>query len=104
MMATAVGMSAVLAEWHGQADAPGMHGDVLAEQAGAGVLFDAEEAVEGKQCCTPVAGVRKDGEVELRPDGAEVVECEATGGLAEVGVAVPVEQTGFDAVERATSR
>ena len=30
-----------LGEGDGEADAPGMHGDVLAEQAGAGVLFDA---------------------------------------------------------------
>jgi hypothetical protein len=38
-----------LGEGDGEVDAPGMHGDVLPEQAGAGVLFDAEEAEEGKR-------------------------------------------------------
>ena len=38
-----------LGEGDGQADAPLMNRDVLAEQAGVGVLSDAEEAIEGKQ-------------------------------------------------------
>ena len=37
-----------LGEGGGQTDAPRVDGDVLAEQAGAGVLFDAQEAEEGK--------------------------------------------------------
>ena len=93
-----------LGEGDGQTDAPRVDRDVLAEQAGAGVLLDAEEAEEGKQRCTPVAGVGEDAEVDVGSYGAQVVEGEAAGGLAEVGVAVPVEQAGLDAVEGAAAR
>ena len=103
MMRHCRGDECCLGEGDGQADAPRVDGDVLAEQAGAGVLFDAEEAEEGEQRGTPVAGVSEDAEVDVGSDGAQVVEGEAAGGLAEVGVAVPVEHAGLDAVERAAA-
>ena len=76
---------------------------MLAKEASAGVLFDAEEAVEGEQGRAPISGVCKDGEVDVRSDGAQVAGGDATRGLAVVGVAVPVEQAGFDAGERAAA-
>lgn len=41
---------------------------MFSEQAGAGVLFDAEEAEEGEESSTPVAGIGKDTQVEVRAD------------------------------------
>ena len=40
----------------------------------------------------------------MSADGAQVGDSEAACGLTEVGVAVPVEETGLDTVERATAR
>ena len=96
-----------LGEGDGEADAPGMHGDVLAEQAAARVLLDAEQAEEGEQTGTPaaVAGVGELAQVEARTDGVQVVdESEAANGSGDVVVAVPVEDAGSDALEGAASR
>jgi hypothetical protein len=92
-----------LGEGDGEADAPGMHGDVLAEQAGAGVLLDAEEAEESEESGTPVSGVGEDAPVEVGADGVQVVEGEAASGSGDVVVAVPIEDAGSDALEGAAS-
>jgi hypothetical protein len=92
-----------LGEGDGEVDAPGMHGDVLPEQAGAGVLFDAEEAEEGKESGTPVSGVGKDAQVEVGPDVVQILKGEAASGLGDVVVAIPVEDAGFDPVKGAAS-
>ena len=88
----------------GEADAPGMHGDVLAEQAAARVLLDAEQAEEGEESGAPVAGVGELAQVEARTDGVQVLESEAATGSGDVVVAVPVEDAGSDALEGAASR
>ena len=93
-----------LGEGNGEADAPVVHGHVLAQQPGAGVLLDAQQAVEGEHCRAPVSGVGEDVEVEAGADGTQAADGEAAGGLAVVGVAVPVEEAGPDAVERAAAR
>ena len=36
-------------------------------------------------------------------DGSQVIDGEAAGGLADVSVAIPVEEAGLDAVERAAA-
>ena len=76
---------------------------MLAEQSGAGVLFDAEEAEEGEEGGAPVASVCEDAQVDLGSDGAQVVEGEASSRSGDVVVAEPVEDAGFDAVEGAAS-
>ena len=93
-----------LGEGDSEADAPGMHGDVLAEQAAARVLLDAEEAEEGEQGGAPVPSVSELAEVEVGTDGVQVVESEAATGSGDVVVAVPVEDAGSDALEGAASR
>ena len=92
-----------LGEGDGEADTPGMHRDVLSEQAGAGVLLDAEEAEKGKESATPVSGVSEDAHVEMGPDVVQILEGEAAGRLSDVVVAVPVEDPGFDPIEGAAS-
>ena len=92
-----------LGEGDGEADAPGMHGDVLAEQAAARVLLDAEQAEEGEESGAPVAGVGELAQVEARTDGVQVLESEAATGSGDVVVAVPVEDAGSDALEGAAS-
>jgi hypothetical protein len=87
-----------------EADTPGVHGNVLSEQAGAGVLLDAEEAEEGKESGAPVSGVGEVAEVEMGADVVQVLEGEATAGSGDIVVAVPVEDAGFDSIEGATSR
>ena len=92
-----------LGEGDGKADAPGVYGDVLAEQAGAGVLLDTEEAEEGEESRTPVSGVCEDAQVDVTTDGVQVSESEATSGAGDVVMAVPVEDASSDALERAAS-
>jgi hypothetical protein len=92
-----------LGEGDSEADAPGMRGDMPAEQACAGVLLDAEEAEEGEESGTPISGVGEDAQVEVGPDGVQVLEGEATSGSGDVVVAVPVEDAGSDALECAAS-
>ena len=77
---------------------------MLSEQSGAGVLFDAQQPVEVEKCRAPVSGICEDAEVDMCAYGAQVGDGEATGGLTEVGVAVPVVEAGPDAVERAAAR
>jgi len=76
---------------------------VLPEQAGAGVLLDAEEAEEGEESSTPVTGVGEDAQVEVGADGVQVLEGEATSGSGDVVVPIPVEDAGLDSVEGASS-
>jgi hypothetical protein len=93
-----------LGEGDGEVDAPGMDGDVLSEQAGAGVLLDAEGTEEGEERRAPIARISKDGEVEPSADGAQVLQREPSGRGGEVGVTVPVEEACPDPVEDATAR
>jgi hypothetical protein len=93
-----------LGEGDGEVDAPGTDGDVLSEQAGAGVLLDAEEAEEGEQGGTPITSIGEDFEVESGADCTEVPYGETSGWGTEVGVPIPVEEARSDTVEDATSR
>jgi len=90
-------------EGDGKADTPRVYGDVLTEQAGAGVFFDTEEAKEREEGGTPVAGVVEGTQVEMGADAVQVLEGESTGRLGDVVVAVPVEDAGFDSIEGAAS-
>jgi hypothetical protein len=93
-----------LGEGDGEVDPPLVLGDVLAEEARAGVLFDAEEAEEGEEGSAPVTGISEVVEVDVLTDVVQILDGEATGGLTVVGVAVVVEEAGFDTVEGATTR
>lgn len=77
---------------------------MLSEQTGAGVLLNAKEAEEGEECSTPVARVCEDAEINVRADGAQVVEGEGASRTAEVGITIPIEKTGLDTVEGPTTR
>jgi hypothetical protein len=76
---------------------------VLSEQAGAGVLFDPEEAEEGEDSGTPVSRVGEDAQVEMGTDVVQLLEGEATGRPGDVVMAVPVVDAGFDPMEGAAS-
>ena len=85
-----------LGEGDVEVDTPGMHGDVLSEQAGA--VLDAEEAEEGEESRTPVSGVSEDADVEVRADGVQILGGESASGSSDVVVAVPVEDAGSDSI------
>ena len=92
-----------LAERNGEVDAPVGDSDVLSKETRAGVLFDSEEAVEGKQTCTPIASVGEGSQVEVGADGGQSRESDSLGRLVEVGVAMPVSQAGSNPVVERTA-
>jgi hypothetical protein len=79
-----------LAERNREVDSPMGDGDMLSEQAWAGVLLDTEKAVEGEQARAPIPGIGESGKVKVRVDSEKSLWGDGLRGLVEVGVAVPV--------------
>ena len=82
-------------EWDGEADTLWMHGDVLRSRLEQGYSLMRRRPKKANQCCAPVAVVGQHGGVDLRPDGAQVVDGEAASGLVVVGVAELLSRPAF---------
>ena len=68
------------------------------------VLVDAEEAEEGEEACTPVAGDLEVAHVHMRVEVTQVGQCESGLRCTDCGVAIEVAKAGVVGVEVGPAR